>query len=227
MSALAKWFKGQGREVFGYDKTSTAMTRQLEKMGIPVHYQDAIEQIPSTVIASKNKTLVVYTPAIPSDHKEFSHLSDKGFIVKKRSQVLGEITSGVFTVAVAGTHGKTTTSTMIAHLLRFADKNITAFLGGISTNYETNYIEGNLTDASAICVVEADEYDRSFLRLHPDYAIVTAMDADHLDIYGAKESLQKSFMEFLQLVPVGGTILTNIELRVKEGLRYGIEKGDA
>jgi len=229
MSALARWFKEQRYSVFGYDRTSTVLTKKLEELGIPIHYEDAVGLIDSSILSSKDQTLVVYTPALPIDHLEFNYLKDQGYSIKKRSEVLGDITESVFTVAVGGTHGKTTTSTMIAHMLKYAGRNVTAFLGGISTNYETNYIDGNLSGDDAICVVEADEYDRSFLRLHPDYTIVTAMDADHLDIYGKKESLQDSFIEFMELVPQGGSRLINekiIDASQIEGLRYGIDLGD-
>jgi UDP-N-acetylmuramate--alanine ligase len=229
MSALARWFKQKGYSVFGYDRTSTVLTKKLEEIGIPIHYEDAVNSIDSSILSSKDQTLVVYTPALPIDHLEFNYLRDQGYSIKKRSEVLGDITENVFTVAVGGTHGKTTTSTMLAHMLKYAGKNVTAFLGGISTNYETNYIEGNLTDDDAICVVEADEYDRSFLCLHPDYTIVTAMDADHLDIYGKKESLQDSFIEFMKLVPQGGSRLINEKVSDAsqiEGIRYGIDLGD-
>ena len=228
MSALARWFKLEGYNVFGYDKISTPLTRELEEMGISIHYNDSIDLIDTTILSSKNQTLVVYTPALPDDHRELNHLRDLEYTIKKRSEVLGDITENVFTVAVAGTHGKTTTSTMLAHMLRYAGKNVTAFLGGISTNYGTNYVGGDLSAADAICVVEADEYDRSFLRLHPDYAIVTAMDADHLDIYGEKGSLQNSFLEFMSLVPQDGSRLINDKLIATseiEGIRYGIERG--
>jgi len=228
MSALAKWFKNQGCKVSGYDRTSTPLTRELESSGIEIHYKDSLDMVPEEVISSSNDTLIVYTPAIPIDHKEFNYFKDQEYTIKKRSQVLGEITSDVYSVAVAGTHGKTTTSSMIAHLLRFGGKNVTAFLGGIATNYNTNYLEGDLSTPDAICVVEADEYDRSFLQLHPDYAVVTAMDADHLDIYGEKESLTKSFLDFMLLVPEKGTRLLNNKLaKISNALSYGLDHGNA
>ena len=230
MSALARWFVQEGLQVCGYDRTPTPLTKELEDSGIKIHYEDSISLIDPAVLSDKNGILVVYTPAIPEDHKEFNYLKEKGYLIKKRSEVLGDISKDVFSVAVAGTHGKTTTSTMIAHILCNAGKNVTAFLGGISTNYNTNYIQGEIIENDAICVVEADEYDRSFLRLHPDYAIVTAIDADHLDIYGAKESLTHSFMEFIDLVPDSGKRLIHIKLSTHEGIQgkfYGIDEGES
>lgn len=230
MSALARWFAAQNCLVFGYDRTSTHLTEKLEESGISIHYEDSVSSIDDRVLKSKADVLVIYTPAIPGDHKELNYLKQAGYTIKKRSEVLGMITEDVYTVAVGGTHGKTTTSTMITHLLKNAGRNITAFLGGISTNYGTNYIEGDLTGDDPVCVVEADEYDRSFLRLFPDCAILTAMDADHLDIYGKKESLTNSFVEFLNLVPHSGSRIINDKLNEVSditGVRYGLERGDA
>jgi len=230
MSALARWFNLQESKVYGYDKTSTPLTTELENLGIEIHFVDSLDLIPENVKANPESALVVYTPAIPEDHKEYNYLKENGFSIKKRSEVLGDITRDHYTVAVAGTHGKTTTSTMIAHLLKHAGKNISAFLGGIATNYNSNFIEGHLLEEDAICVVEADEYDRSFLRLHPDYAVITSMDADHLDIYGEIEALKNSFRDYLNLIPENGKRLINAGLDdVKDisGARYGIDQGHA
>ncbi|WP_109299752.1 UDP-N-acetylmuramate--L-alanine ligase [Aquimarina sp. AU474] len=191
MSALARYFKFLGKNVAGYDKTSTQITLDLSELGIDIHFDDAITAIPE-VFLDKEETLVVYTPAIPRDHKEFNHFKDSGFSVKKRAEVLGIITKNVYTLAVAGTHGKTTTTAILGHLLKEAGVKVTAFLGGISENYNSNLIlEGN-----EVVVVEADEFDRSFLQLYPDIVAITSMDADHLDIYEKANALEESFVEF-------------------------------
>ena len=174
MSALARYFRFHGAEVSGYDKTATVLTRQLENEGIPVHYEDDPGQAP------KDADVVVYTPAVPKDHQELLYYQQHGYPVLKRSDVLGVITNSSFNICVAGTHGKTTITTMIAHLLRHSGYGCNAFLGGIAVNYNSNF----WSDKRNVCVVEADEYDRSFLKLSPDIAVITAMDADHLDIYG-------------------------------------------
>jgi len=196
MSALARWFCAQGKQVYGYDKTQTRLTDELEKEGIIIHFEDSVENIAQDL---KNQALenvlVVYTPAIPSNNAELSFFQDSGYTLKKRAEVLGLICSDYYTVAVAGTHGKTTTSSMVAHLLKHAGKDIVAFLGGLTVNYESNMILNETIDA--IAVVEADEFDRSFLQLSPDLAIVTSTDADHLDIYGDKDQLKDSFREFV------------------------------
>ena len=180
MSALARYFKGQGRMVNGYDKTETVLTQQLVKEGIGVEYTDSADRIP------KDVQLVVYTPAISGDHSGLKYYRDHGYEVLKRSDVLGLITAGSLNVCVAGTHGKTTISTMIAHILRDSGFGCNAFLGGISSNYNTNFWSSERN----VCVVEADEYDRSFLKLHPDIAVISSMDADHLDIYGTTAAVE-------------------------------------
>ncbi len=191
MSALARYFKFLGKNVAGYDKTPTQITSDLEDLGIQIHFQDDINAIPKTFLESK-ETLVVYTPAIPVTHTELNYVKNNGFSIKKRAEVLGIITEGTYTLAVAGTHGKTTTTAILAHLLKESGAKVTAFLGGISENYNSNLIlEGN-----EVVVVEADEFDRSFLQLYPDIAAVTSMDADHLDIYKKANALEESFIEF-------------------------------
>jgi UDP-N-acetylmuramate--alanine ligase len=190
MSALARWFKANGHNVSGYDKTETPLTQALQAEGIAVHYADAVENIPAEIQENPTKTLVVLTPAIPADSREWAWLRAQGYDIRKRSQVLGVLTEGRPTIAVAGTHGKTTTSSMVAHLLHHAGLDAGAFLGGISVNLGSNLLLPQSPDAPV--VVEADEYDRSFLTLHPDVAIVTSTDADHLDIYGTKEALVES-----------------------------------
>lgn len=195
MSALARYFKNIGKKVAGYDKTPTHLTSELEESGIAIHFEDNIEQI-DTAFRNKENTLVVITPAVPKQHTEWNYFLDNGFVVKKRAEVLGIITKDTFCFAVAGTHGKTTTSSILGHLLYESGVDMTAFLGGIVENYNSNLIG----DGKTVTVVEADEFDRSFLHLHPDIACVTSMDADHLDIYGDKASIEASFIEFADKV---------------------------
>lgn len=207
MSAIARYFKFKGFEVSGYDRTPSELTRELEKEGIPVHYEDNCSLIPRDA----SETLVVYTPAIPADFGELRYVNGNGYRVVKRSRILGEITEGQKCLAVAGTHGKTTTSTLVAHILTESGAGCSAFLGGISKNYNSNLI----VSTNNTVVVEADEFDRSFHQLHPDIAAITAMDADHLDIYGDLEHVQEAFRIFASQVketlilkyglPVSGT----------------------
>lgn len=223
MSALARYFKAKGALVSGYDRFSTKLTLTLENEGIAIHYEEDLDQLPKTI------QLVIYTPAIPKDNTELLFLQRSGIPMLKRSEVLGMLTRHNKTIAVAGTHGKTTTSTLIAHILHGSKTGCNAFLGGISKNYSTNLI----TNANSEWIVtEADEYDRSFHQLFPTHAVVTAIDADHLDIYGTFDEMQKAFVQFAQQVKPGGTVL------VKKGLEnligrlpnkhiatYGIENG--
>jgi UDP-N-acetylmuramate--alanine ligase len=207
MSALARWFMKKGMFVAGYDKTATTLTRELEKEGMTVHYDDAVESIPSEVKGSKEKTLVIFTPAIPKEHVEYNHLKDNGYTILKRSEVLGLITKGYKTIGVAGTHGKTTTSSMVAHILYTAGKDMVGFLGGITSNYKSNLVmRGDVSDKT-IVVVEADEFDRSFLRLFPEIAIITSADADHLDIYGDHEAVLTSFRDYIKQINKGGSLI--------------------
>ncbi|WP_280638192.1 UDP-N-acetylmuramate--L-alanine ligase [Hymenobacter sp. 5317J-9] len=207
MSALARWFRANGHQVSGYDKTETPLTQSLTNEGIAIHYADAVENIPLAVRENRDRTLVVLTPAIPADSLEWAWLREKGYDIRKRSQVLGVLTQGRYTIAVAGTHGKTTTSSMVAHLLHHAGLDAGAFLGGIAVNLGSNLLLP-ATPAAPI-VVEADEYDRSFLTLFPDVAIVTSTDADHLDIYGDQTALIESFRQFVAQIKPGGTLLIN------------------
>lgn len=213
MSALARWFNHQGYTVLGYDRTPSNLTDALRVEGIAIHYNDTLEAIPERILKSKEEVLVVYTPAIPKTHIGLNYLRDNGYKLHKRSQVLGMLTRDKFTVAVAGTHGKTTTSTMVAHLLHEAGVPCDAFLGGISNNLNSNLLVSEKREKS-IMVVEADEYDRSFLTLHPNVAVITAADADHLDIYGHKDALSQSFKEFIHQMVEGGTLV------LKEGLEH-------
>lgn len=197
MSALARFFRSQGTVVNGYDRTETALTKQLVAEGMGVHYTDDIN------LLDKETELVVYTPAIPKDHAELNWYRDNGYAVYKRSDVLQWITEALFSVTVAGTHGKTTISTMIAYLLRETGYGCNAFLGGISVNYNSNYWSSD----NATAVIEADEYDRSFLKLFPDIAVLTAMDADHLDIYGTAEEVEAAFIQYTKNIKPGGTLI--------------------
>lgn len=207
MSALARWFMKTGVSVSGYDRTATVLTRELEREGMAVHYDDGVNHIPARVKENKDKTLVIFTPAIPKDHQEHAYLKEKGYTILKRSEVLGLITKGYKTIGVAGTHGKTTTSSMVAHILKTAGLDMVGFLGGITANYNSNLImQGEVTD-NTIVVVEADEFDRSFLRLFPQVAIVTSADADHLDIYGDHESVIQSFKDYIKQINPGGTLI--------------------
>src|ERR1700743_3236708 len=201
MSGLARYFRHLGCVVCGYDKTSTELTRELQQEGIPVIFDDKEAFVPASFHKPDERTLIIWTPAIPKDSNILNFFKDNGFELFKRSQVLGIISKGMFTVAVAGTHGKTTTSTMIAHILKDSGNDCSAFLGGISSNYHSNVLYGK----NNVVVVEADEYDRSFLTLYPDIAIITSMDADHLDIYGDHNQLVDSFRKFASQIKENGT----------------------
>ena len=221
MSALARWFNTNGFAVAGYDKTATPLTETLESEGITVCYDDAVEQVPAAFLENSDETLVVFTPAIPDGHRQMDYFRARGYTMQKRSQVLGWITQNLKTVGVAGTHGKTTTSSMVAHLLRAAGVNCTAFLGGIAQNYGTNFLLNEPTEKAGevVCVVEADEFDRSFLTLHPDLAIVTSTDADHLDIYGEHSALLNSFRNFVGQVKPGGVLFMREGLELATGTK--------
>ena len=217
MSALARYFHANGFLVFGYDKTMSSITRSLEDIGISIHYNDNINEIPGHII-DKQKSLIVYTPAIPSDHQGLNYFLKNDFMVYKRSEILGEITKNTYCFAVAGTHGKTTTSAILGHILKEVGIDATSFLGGISENYNSNLILGG----DKISVVEADEFDRSFLQLSPNMACITSMDADHLDIYGEELELKNSFIEFSGKVT--GHLFVRMGLPIK-GITYGIDEG--
>jgi UDP-N-acetylmuramate--alanine ligase len=211
MSAIARFFHNGGVKVSGYDKTPTVLTKELEAAGIAVHYEENVASMPKKV------DLVVYTPAIPADHAELVYYRENGYKVVKRSDVLQIITASSFNICIAGTHGKTTITTMVAHLLRDSGFGCNAFLGGIAVNYGTNF----WSNERNVCVIEADEYDRSFLKLSPDIAILTAMDADHLDIYGTAEAMEQAFIDFTGKLKPGGILVRQF------GLKRGKElKGD-
>ncbi len=203
MSALARYFLANGHKVSGYDKTETPLTKELEASGMNIHYADDVQ------LMDKDAAIVVYTPAIPADHSELNFYRNNNYQVVKRSDVLQMITNSSFNICVAGTHGKTTMSTMIGHLLRHSGFGCNAFLGGISSNYETNF----WSSENNCCVVEADEYDRSFLKLNPDVAIISAMDADHLDIYGTAEEMENAFVQFTQRMKTGGLLISKHGLK--------------
>lgn len=217
MSALARYFKFIGKRVAGYDKTATRLTAELQHEGIEVHYEDSILTIPPA-FKTKNNTLIIYTPAVPQQHHQLSYFKHKGFNIHKRAEVLGWITKDTYCFAIAGTHGKTTISSILAHILKETNTPVTAFLGGISENFNSNIlIAGN-----DYTVVEADEFDRSFLHLSPDVACITSMDADHLDIYGEKSELEQSFRAFAANLKPNGKLLVRNGLPL-QGMTYGID----
>lgn len=215
MSALVRYFKSIEKVVLGYDKTLTDLTKQLEEEGVDLHYDDDITKIPKYL--TPQNTLVVHTPAVPTYLKEYQYFAQNNFEIMKRSEVLGEITRNTYGIAVAGTHGKTTTSSILGHILKESGIESTAFLGGVVENYDSNII----INGAKITVSEADEFDRSFLRLSPKIGIITSMDADHLDIYGDKETLEKTFVEF------GGIVTEKLFIRkgllIENAVTYGVE----
>ncbi|HUH17896.1 UDP-N-acetylmuramate--L-alanine ligase [Albibacterium sp.] len=221
MSGLARYFHHLGYLVSGYDKTETILTSELIAEGIGIVFEDSENIIPSIFIENVDETLVIYTPAVPKDSKIVQAFKHSGHILHKRSEVLGFISSSKFTIAIAGTHGKTTTSTLVAHILQDSGFDCSAFLGGISINYDSNV----LFSSSNIMVVEADEFDRSFLTLHPDIAVVTSMDADHLDIYGDHQHLIDSFRLFIGQVKDGGTRIVREGLDLPATWYYDIDEG--
>lgn len=223
MSALARYFSSRGVTVSGYDKTETPLSKQLEQEGISIHYTDDIN------LLDRDAELVVYTPAVPKDHRQFTYYQKNNYNLLKRSDVLAKITDDSFNICVAGTHGKTTISAMIAHILRDSGYGCNAFLGGVSVNYNTNF----WSSKKNVAVVEADEYDRSFLKLSPDVAIISAMDADHLDIYGTEEVMQNAFVEFSGKIKPGGLLLSKYGLKKDKDLaapvhmRYSLQNDAA
>ena len=219
MSAIARYFINRGLVVAGYDKTPSALTRQLEKEGMVIHYDENVDEIPQAC-RDKASCLVVYTPAIPATHKELSYFRENGFEIQKRAQVLGTLTRTHKGLCVAGTHGKTTTSTMCAHIMHQSHVDCNAFLGGISKNYGTNYI---LSDHSDYVVIEADEFDRSFHWLRPWMSVITSTDPDHLDIYGTKEAYLESFRHYTELIQPGGTLIIHTNLEMKANVQEGVK----
>ena len=218
MSALLRYFLGKGYNVGGYDKTPSELTERLIEEGALIHYEENVELI-QDCFKDKDSTLVVYTPAIPSEHKELVFFRENGFEIEKRAQVLGFLTNKHKGLCVAGTHGKTTTSTMVAHILHQSHVDCNAFLGGISKNYGTNYI---LSDSSDYVVIEADEFDRSFHWLRPWATVITATDPDHLDIYGTKEAYLESFRKYTTLIQAGGALIIHKDLEMKADVQEGV-----
>jgi UDP-N-acetylmuramate--alanine ligase len=230
MSAIARWFKHKGLRVAGYDRTPTPLTHELIEEGMEIHFEDKIEFIPGYI--SKEKTLVIFTPAIPKNHVEHNYLKELGYTILKRSEVLGLLTKNYKTIAVAGTHGKTTTSSLIAHILKYAGKNMVAFLGGITANYESNLVMHGEVNEDTLVVAEADEFDRSFLRLYPHTAVVTSADADHLDIYGDHLQMLSSYKEFISQINNRGNLIIHESIALlaneAEDLKketYGMSRG--
>lgn len=217
MSALARYFKNIGKQVSGYDKTPSMLTSELIESGINIHFEDNISLIPSDYFVEN--TLVIITPAVPTKHSEWNYFLERNYQVKKRAEVLGIITQGTFSFAVAGTHGKTTTSSILGHILYESGADVTAFVGGIVENYNSNLIGNGKT----VTVVEADEFDRSFLHLHPNIACITSMDADHLDIYGTSEAIEESFVEFASKVEDKNNLFITKELPL-EGVQCAINE---
>jgi len=229
MSAIARYFMSKGLVVAGYDKTPSALTNQMEKEGMLIHYDENVDEIPHAC-RDKASCLIIYTPAIPATHKELCYFRENGFEIQKRAQVLGTLTRTHKGLCVAGTHAKTTTSTMCAHIMHQSHVDCNAFLGGISKNYGTNYI---LSDSSDYVVIEADEFDRSFHWLRPWMSVITSTDPDHLDIYGTKEAYLESFRHYTELIQPGGALIihTNLEMEanVQEGVKtytYSRDAGD-
>lgn len=219
MSALARYFIHKGLVVAGYDKTPSTLTQQLEKEGMVIHYRENVDEIPHACRDNKS-CLVVYTPAIPAEHQELQYFRNNGFEVQKRAQVLGMLTRSHKGLCVAGTHGKTTTSTMCAHIMHQSHVDCNAFLGGISKNYGTNYI---LSKTSDYVVIEADEFDRSFHWLRPWMSVITATDPDHLDIYGTKEAYLESFRHYTELIQPGGALIIHKNLEMKPNVQEGVK----
>ena len=221
MSAIARYFLKKGLVVAGYDKTPSDLTRQLEKEGMLVHYEENIDEIPH-ICKKQEACLVIYTPAIPENHQELRYFRENSFEIQKRAQVLGTLTQAHKGLCVAGTHGKTTTSTMCAHIMHQSQLDCNAFLGGISKNYGTNYI---LSDSDYV-VIEADEFDRSFHWLRPWMSVITSTDPDHLDIYGTKEAYLESFRHYTELIQPGGALIIHRDLEMKEHLQDGVRRYD-
>jgi len=235
MSALARWFNHIGVKVSGYDRTPSPLTAALESEGMEISYVDQVATVPARILESTSGCLIIWTPAMPKDSLQLNYFRNHGYNLKKRAEVLGLITSGMPSIAVAGTHGKTTTSSMIAHLLKSGGKNIAAFLGGVTQNYNNNLILHDEAGGQARVVVEADEFDRSFLHLHPNVAVLTSADPDHLDIYGDDAHMMDGFRAFIGLLPEKGCLYIQhkayAKLRVSENnpwkvKQYGVEKGD-
>lgn len=219
MSAIARYFLYKGLDVAGYDRTPSNLTCELEKEGMPIHYEENIDAIPQT-FRNPRTTLVVFTPAVSADHKELAFFRKNGFNIEKRAQILGRLTSIHKGLCFAGTHGKTSTSTMCAHIMHRSSVGCNAFLGGISKNYNTNYI---FSDKSDFVVIEADEFDRSFHWLRPWMSVITSTDPDHLDIYGTKEAYLEGFRHYTELIQPGGALIIHCDLELKPNVGSGVK----
>ncbi|CAM2791347.1 UDP-N-acetylmuramate--L-alanine ligase [Flavobacterium frigoris] len=217
MSALARYFKNIGKQVAGYDKTPTTLTKELIESGIAIHFEDSIDLVPKDYFVEN--TLVIITPAVPGTHSEWNYFKEREYHIKKRAEVLGIVTKDTFCFAVAGTHGKTTTSSILGHILYDSGADVTAFIGGIVENYNSNLVG----DGKTVTVVEADEFDRSFLHLHPNIACITSMDADHLDIYGTSDAIEESFVEFANKVEDKSRLFITKELPL-EGVTVAVNE---
>jgi UDP-N-acetylmuramate--alanine ligase len=230
MSALARWLVMEGKEVAGYDKTETTLTKQLQKEGMAINYTDELSFIPA--LYTSTDVLIVYTPAVPITSLQYQYFLNKGNKMIKRAELLGAIAQNYFTVAVSGTHGKTTTSSMVAHILKDAGQNVAAFLGGITQNYGTNVLFPDFEKGNIVFVVEADEFDRSFLHLTPDVVIVNATDPDHLDIYGTEAAFKQAFVDFVAKIRKGGTLISKFgsdfdkQPKLKTQITFGAEGAD-
>ena len=222
MSALERYYLAQGLVVAGYDRTACTLTEELRAEGADIHYEDSVDLIPASC-RDKDETLVVYTPAIPADHKELNYFRENGFEIRKRAEVLGKLTRSLKGLCVAGTHGKTSTSAMTAHLLHESHIECNAFLGGITKNYHSNYL---LSSKSPYVVIEADEFDRSFHHLRPYATVITATDADHLDIYGTEEAYLESFRHYTTLIQPGGALVIHRGLKMKENIGEKVRRYD-
>ena len=218
MSALARYYHNQGYTVAGYDRTPSPLTRQLESEGVAIHYEDKPDLLPALI------DFVVYTPAVPHDLKEFEALRQRSLPIMKRAEALGKVTKGHFTIAVAGTHGKTTTTAMVAHILNQCGMSTTAFIGGIANNFNSNLLLSK--DKDFVIVVEADEFDHSFLRLHPDISIINSIDADHLDIYGDRQHLVQSFNDFAGLTERNVIVKEGLAVEAWNKLKFGFGEGN-
>ncbi|CAJ1346247.1 unnamed protein product [Effrenium voratum] len=226
MSALARWAKHIGKDVAGYDRVSTPLTQRLEQEGMAVHYADDWAQVPEGFTHPED-TLVIITPAIPQLHSEWKHFQGQGFTIMKRSELLGQISQDYSTIAVAGTHGKTSTCSLVAYMLRKMNRSFVAFLGGIAKNFDSNFVIHD-GEGETIAVVEADEFDRSFLKLHPNIAVITAVEADHLDTYGTEANLVSAFAQFVgQITASGGVVIAQEAIKgLSNTASYGIQHGD-
>lgn len=218
MSGLARYFKAMGKHVSGYDKTPSSLTEEMEQEGIKIHYKDDMTLVDNEIKQNVKDTLIIYTPAVPEDHTELTYFRTNKYDLHKRAGVLGWITQGHYTVAIAGTHGKTTTTTMVTHILKYAKADCMAFLGGVSKNYNTNVLLDNNVSENTVVVVEADEYDRSFLQLNPNIAIITSIDPDHLDIYNDVTSMQQSYAMFANRIDKNGSLVT--KQKVNDVIQY-------